>query len=82
VLHMNICVKIATFAKPQYVVRPPLPRDCIAWFVKVISSILSIQGYSIFKMAGKSKSVMGAGQPEEIKTESGSLTEHGINIKK
>jgi hypothetical protein len=51
-------------------------------FKKVISSILSIQGYSIFKMAGKSKSVMGAGQPEEIKTESGSLTEHGINLKK
>jgi len=51
-------------------------------FVKVISSILSIQGYSIFKMAGKSKSVMGAGQPEEIKTKSRSLTEHGINLKK
>jgi len=33
-------------------------------------------------MAGKSKSVMGAVQPEVIKTESGSLTEHGINLKK
>jgi hypothetical protein len=33
-------------------------------------------------MAGKSKSVMGTGEPEEIKTESGSLTEHGINLKK
>ena len=33
-------------------------------------------------MAGKSKSVMGAGQPEEIKTKSRSLTEHGINLKK
>jgi len=33
-------------------------------------------------MAGKSKSVMGAGQPAEIKKESRSLTEHGINLKK
>jgi hypothetical protein len=40
--------------------------------------ILSIQGYSIFKMAGKGKSVMGAGQPEEIKKVSGSLKEHWI----
>jgi hypothetical protein len=54
----------------------------MAWFVKVISSILSIQGYSKFKMAGKSKSVMGAVQPEEIKTKSRSLTKHGINLKK
>jgi hypothetical protein len=45
-------------------------------------SNLSIQGYSIFKMAGKSKSIMGAGVPEEIKKESRSLTEHGINLKK
>jgi len=29
-------------------------------------SNLSIQGYPIFKIAGKSKSVMGAGEPEEI----------------
>jgi hypothetical protein len=43
---------------------------------------LSIQGCSKFKMAGKSKSVMGAVQPEEIKTKSRSLTEHGINFKK
>jgi len=43
---------------------------------------LSIQGYSIFKMADKSKSVIGAGQPEEIKKESGNLTEHWINLKK
>ncbi len=33
-------------------------------------------------MAGKSKSVMGAVQPEEIKTKSRSFTEHGINLKK
>ena len=39
---------------------------------------LSIQGYSKFKMAGKSKSVMGAVQPEEIKKVSGSLKEHWI----
>jgi hypothetical protein len=43
---------------------------------------LSILGYSIFKMAGKSKSVMGTGQPEEIKKESRSLAEHWINLKK
>jgi hypothetical protein len=43
---------------------------------------LSIQGYSIFKMAGNSKLVMGTGQPEEIKKESRSLTEHWINLKK
>ena len=36
----------------------------------------------MYKMAGKSKSVMGAGVPEEIKKETGSLTEHGINLKK
>jgi hypothetical protein len=29
-------------------------------------SNLSIQGYPIFKIAGKSKSVMSAGEPEEI----------------
>jgi hypothetical protein len=33
-------------------------------------------------MAGKWKSVMGAVQPNEIKKESGNLTEHGINLKK
>jgi hypothetical protein len=33
-------------------------------------------------MAGKSKSVMGAGQPKEIRKESGSLTKHWINLKK
>ena len=33
-------------------------------------------------MAGKSKSVIGTGQPKEIKKESGSLTEHWINLKK
>jgi len=54
----------------------------MAWFVKVISSILSIQGYSKFKMAGKSKSVIGAVQPEEIKSISRSLTEQWINLKK
>jgi len=43
---------------------------------------LSIQGSSIFKMAGKSKSVMGAGQPEEIKKESRNLKEQWINLKK
>jgi hypothetical protein len=43
---------------------------------------LSIQGYLIFKMAGKSKSVMGAVQPEEIKTVSRRITKHGINLKK
>ena len=31
-------------------------------------------------MPGKSKSVMGAVQPEEIKKESRSLTEHGIDL--
>jgi hypothetical protein len=51
-------------------------------FLKVISSILSIQGYSIFKMAGKSKLVMGTGQPEEIKTKSRSFTEQWRNLKK
>jgi len=30
-------------------------------------SNLSIQGYSIFKIAGKSKSVKGQGEPEELK---------------
>jgi len=43
---------------------------------------LSIQYYSISKMAGKSKSVMGAVQPEEIKKVSRSLTEQWINFKK
>jgi hypothetical protein len=43
---------------------------------------LSIQGSSISKMAGKSKSIMGTGEPEEIKKESGSLTEHWRNLKK
>jgi hypothetical protein len=33
-------------------------------------------------MAGKSKSVMGTEESEEIKTKSRSLTEHGINLKK
>jgi hypothetical protein len=33
-------------------------------------------------MAGKSKSVMGAVQPEEIKTKFRSLTEQWINLKK
>ncbi len=33
-------------------------------------------------MAGNSKLVMGTGQPEEIKKESRSLTEHWINLKK
>jgi len=32
-------------------------------------------------MADKSKSVMGAGQPEEIKKESQSFTEHWIKLK-
>jgi len=44
--------------------------------------ILSIQVYSIFKMPGKRKSVIGAGQPEEIEKESRSLIEHRINLKK
>ena len=61
---------------------PPLPRDCITSFCKSYYSNLSIQGSSIFKMAGKSKSVMGAVQPEEIKAESRNLKEHGINLKK
>ena len=33
-------------------------------------------------MAGKSKSVMGTEEPEEIKTESRSFTEHWIKLKK
>jgi hypothetical protein len=41
---------------------------------------LSIQGSSIFKMAGKSKSVMNAVLPEEIKKESLSLPEHWMNL--
>jgi len=43
---------------------------------------LSIQGYSILKMAGKRESVMGAVKLEETKTKSRSLTEHWINLKK
>jgi len=33
-------------------------------------------------MSGKSKSVMGAGEPEEMKKEYRSLKEHWINLKK
>lgn len=36
----------------------------------------------MYKMAGKSKSVIGTEEPEEIKKESLSLTEHWINLKK
>ena len=43
---------------------------------------LSIQVYSIFKMAGKSKSVMDTGQPEEIKKVSRNLTEQWDKLKK
>jgi len=51
-------------------------------FIKVISSILSIQGYSIFKMAGKCKSLLGRRTPEGNKKESRSFAEHWIILKK
>ena len=59
-----------------------LPRYCFAGFVKIISSIYQYKVLQYLNMAGKSKSVIGAGEPEEIKKESRSLTEHGINLKK
>ena len=49
------------------------------------SYFLNFYQYKVLQylnMAGKTKSVMGAVQPEEIKKVSLSSTEHGINLKK